>query len=84
VTTKQQRIAAIDPQTREKFSTSAYVVEAGNHLNQKRQFAFDGRYWFYQPSNRDRFQRVSPRDLPANAVSIMANYTGITEDVLRG
>ncbi len=64
-------------------STTAYVVEAQNHLLQKRQFAFDGVFWFYQPDSRSPFQKVNTMDVPDNAVKIMAAHTGFSEDKLR-
>lgn len=76
------RIGTIDPQTKEKGSTSAYVINAKNHLLQIRQFAFDGRYWFYQPDSKSRFQKVNPMDLPENAVTIMADLTGFSTNLL--
>lgn len=81
---KMVRIVTRDPQSKEKGSINAYVVEAQNHLLQTRQFAWDGRDWFYQPDTRSPFQKVNPIDLPKNAVQIMAAYTGKTEAFLRG
>jgi hypothetical protein len=79
----KSRIGVIDPRTEEWWSTTAYVVEAKNHLLQMRQFAYDGRRWFYQPDNRSRFQEVNPRDLPEAVVAVMASFTGISAEKLR-
>jgi hypothetical protein len=77
------RILTRDEQTKEKSNISAYVVWGFNYINQRRQFAYDGRYWFYQPDNRSAFMRVNPRDLPQNVVDTMARETGINEETLR-
>lgn len=53
-------------------STTAYVVWGQNHLLQKRQFAFDGQRWFYQPDTRTMFIQVNPMDVPENVLSIMS------------
>ena len=71
------RFMTIDPATKETGSTTGYVVWSSNHLNQKRQFAFDGRFWYYQPTTRSNFQKVGKGDLPGVAVDAMANHTGI-------
>ena len=63
-------------------STTGYVIWAHNHLNQRRQFAFDGRYWFYQPTTRSSFIKVNPRDLPKNAVSAMSDHAGMDMSAL--
>jgi hypothetical protein len=76
----KQRIVVKDGDT---SSTAAYVVTGQNHLLQKRQFAFDGRKWFYQPDNRSKFQPVNAMDVPENVVNLMHAETGITVDVLR-
>lgn len=64
-------------------STTATVITAKNHLLQIRQFAFDGRRWFYQPDTRSSFQVVNSRDVPETAVQLMANETGRTIEQLR-
>lgn len=48
-------------------STTATVVWAHNHLNQRRQFATDGVRFFYQPGKRDSFVIVNERNIPAAA-----------------
>lgn len=77
----RQRIGTI--KDKERGSVSAYVVEAQNHLLQTRNFAYDGRFWFYQPTSRGPFQQVNTADVPDNAVRIMAAYTGFSEASLR-
>lgn len=77
------RIMTQDAQTKEKGSTTAYLVEGQNHLLQTRQFAWDGQRWFYAPDNRSSFRQVNPRDIPANVVEKMAALTGYTEEHLR-
>lgn len=47
-----------------KGSTTGVVIEGSNVLNQMRQFAFDGRRYFYQKDNRAPFVEVNPRDIP--------------------
>ena len=76
------RIGTIDPRTKEVGSTTAYLIEARNHLLQTRRFAFDGRYWYYQPTSTSRFQMVNVLDLPDNAVDTMSAHTGIPKDHL--
>lgn len=78
------RILTIDPKSKEKTGTSAYVVTGQNHLLQKRQFAFDGRDWFYQPTTRSPFQKVNPMDLPENVVETMVAHTGLSREALLG
>jgi hypothetical protein len=75
--TMKTRIGTLDG------STSATVIEAFNHLMQRRQFAWDGRYWFYQPSSREKFRKVNPMDVPDNAVNRMAEATKLTPERLR-
>jgi hypothetical protein len=57
-------------------TTSTWVVWALNHLNQKRQFAFDGRVWYYQPTTSSLFQRVNSMDLPEAVWHVMSAHTG--------
>lgn len=64
-------------------SWTGYVCWSHNHLLQRRQFAFDGRLWFYQPDNRSKFRRVNPSDMPEAVWSDMANHLGITVDDLK-
>jgi hypothetical protein len=64
-------------------STTATVITAKNHLLQIRQFAFDGRRWFYQPDTTGRFRQVNPREVPKIAVLLMAEQTGRTVEQLR-
>ncbi len=47
--------------------TSAWVVNAANHINQTRQFATDGVRYFYQPNSSSLFRIVNEQDLPDNA-----------------
>lgn len=63
-------------------ATGAYVVWGLNHLLQSRQFAFDGRYWFYQPTTSSKFQKVNSRDLPDNVVVGMMNLTNKSREEL--
>jgi hypothetical protein len=79
----KSRIGTIDHRSKECGSTTAYVVEAKNHLLQMRKFAYDGRRWFYQPDNRSRFPEVNPSDLPQGVIAVMASYTGISAEALR-
>lgn len=59
------RILIQDRRTKEKTGTSAYVVWGQNHLMQRRQFAFDGRHWYYQPTTRSPFI-LADGDIPDN------------------
>ena len=68
---KMSKIGVRDPQTKERGQVTAYVVWGQNHLLQKRQFAWDGRYWYYQPTTRDPFQKVNGMDLPDNVLAAM-------------
>ena len=80
-------MARMDNRTRfatEDGSTTGYVVWAQNHLLQRRQFAYDGRYWYYQPTARHKFQRIgNVEDIPANVFPIMADESGYTIEVLQ-
>lgn len=78
------RILTQDTQSKEKTGMIAYVVTGQNHLLQKRQFAFDGRDWFYQPTTRSPFQKVNPNDLPENVVEAMMAHTGFDRETLLG
>ena len=64
-------------------STTAYVVWGQNHLLQRRQFAWDGRQWYYQPTTRSPFQPVNGMDVPDNVVQTMAAKTGRDVSQLR-
>ncbi len=67
-------------------STTAWVVWGQNHLLQRRQFAFDGRIWFYQHKHGTKatpFEVVNSREVPANVVSLMAAESGLSEEQLR-
>lgn len=78
------RILTIDLQTKEKGSTTAHVVWGQNRLLQRRQFAWEGRDWLYQPSLRSPFQKVSASEVPDSVVQLMAAETGKPVEVLRG
>lgn len=48
----------------ELSSTTGTVIWGHNRLNQRRQFAFDGVQWFYQPDKRSPFVPVNGDDVP--------------------
>ncbi len=58
-----------------KGSTTAWVVWGYNHLNQRRQFAYDGRTWYYQPTTRENFIPAAG-DIPQNVLGNMASEHG--------
>lgn len=55
----------------QKTSTSAWVVNAKNHLLQIRQFATDGVRFFYQPKKQDPFIIVSETEMPTIAKELL-------------
>ncbi len=61
----QSRIGTVDG------STTAWVIWGQNYLLQKRQFAFDGVVWFYQPTTRSKFMVVSEGDVPQGVRTAM-------------
>ncbi len=67
-----------------KGSTSAYVVWGQNRLLQRRQFAWEGRHWLYQPSTREGFRPVSASEVPEPVVQAMAKQHGLSIEMLRG
>lgn len=64
-------------------SITAHVVLGLNYLNQKRNFAYDGRQWYYQPTKRSVFQPASAPDVPLPVVRLMAEKTGRSVEDLR-
>lgn len=74
---KKQRIITTEG------TTSAYVVTGLNHILQKRQFAWDCRYWYYMPDSRSKYQKVNPMDVPDNVVNLMSDHSGYSVEALR-
>jgi hypothetical protein len=64
-------------------STTAYLVWGQNHLLQKRQFAYDGVKWYYQPSVREKFIQVNTMDVPENVIRGMSIVTGFPKERLQ-
>lgn len=54
-------------------STTAYVIWGQNHLLQKRQFAWDGVIWYYQPTTRSNFMVVNEQDVPLSVRNGMSD-----------
>lgn len=49
-------------------STTGTVIWGHNYLNQRRQFAFDGVKFYYQPSTREPFIEVQASEVPSNVI----------------
>jgi tagatose-1,6-bisphosphate aldolase non-catalytic subunit AgaZ/GatZ len=67
-------------------ATNAYVRNGNNRLNQLRQFAYDGRYWYYQPGSAatgEKFRKVDAMDIPEPVINDMANYIGTIPEKLK-
>jgi hypothetical protein len=77
----QKRIGVEDRDGR--GSCTAWVVWGFNRLMQKRQFAFEGRKWYYQPKSEAWFIPVTATEVPLPVVGAMATESGLTVDYLR-
>jgi hypothetical protein len=77
---KQRIIAKVDDDLRSFLAT---VIDGPNRLLQKRQFAFDGRKWFYQHKKGQPFTPVPATEIPDPVLQTMSAETGRTIEQLR-
>lgn len=79
---KKVRIGVVDQASKVRSSIGAWVIWGHNYLHQRRQFAYDGRYWFYQPTIRSAFQEIGAEWIPPAVVEAMAHHIGLAVGAL--